>query len=65
VAPQIQRTSLLRGTLRNQTEISLHVERHLNQCGVTVEGLAVLGADLLLGLRAPSVDGNAFVCASP
>jgi len=61
VAPQIQRTSLLRDTLRKQAEISLHVERQLNQCGVTVERLTVLGTNLLLGLRAPSVDGNAFV----
>lgn len=61
VAPQIQRTALLRDMLRNQEALSSHVERRLDECGVTVEGLAVLGNDLLLGLRAPSVGGSAFV----
>lgn len=65
VAPQIQRTSLLRDMLRNQAALSPYVERRLDECGVTIEGLAVLGNDMLLGLRAPSVDGNAFVVRVP
>jgi hypothetical protein len=61
VAPQIERTAFLRDTLRAQQELSPYAERHLNQCGVNIEGMAILGADMLLGLRAPSVNGNAYI----
>ncbi|WP_102961003.1 DUF6910 family protein [Mangrovicella endophytica] len=33
--------------------------------GLNIEGLAVVGDDLLVGLRAPSVDGNAVVLSVP
>jgi len=61
VSVQIERTALLREALRLQPALSLYVERQLDQCGVTVEGLAVQGDQLFLGLRAPSIDGDAFL----
>lgn len=62
-AAEIQRTDLLRQTLK--THFADHAEKPLDQNGVTIEGLAFLGGDMLLGLRGPSVDGKAFVMRVP
>lgn len=60
-ASQIKKTALLRDTLRAQPDLSPYAERRLDQCGVNIEGMAVLGTDMLFGLRAPSVKGNAYI----
>ncbi|BCH28882.1 hypothetical protein MesoLjLc_08120 [Mesorhizobium sp. L-8-10] len=58
-AAEIQRTDLLRETLK--AEFADHAEKPLDENGVTIEGIAFLNGDMLLGLRGPSIDGEAFV----
>lgn len=61
VAPEIKPTTQLRETLRAQIELAPYIERRLDQCGVTIEGLAAIRGELMFGLRAPSVDSHAFI----
>lgn len=60
-APEIQRTAFLRNVLKAHPDLAAFAEQPLEKRGVTIEGLAVRGDDLLLGLRAPSDSGKAFV----
>jgi hypothetical protein len=60
-APQIETTALLRTVIKNQPLLAPFAEQPLNKGGVTIEGLAVHGTDLLFGFRAPAEGGNAFV----
>ena len=54
VAVQIERTNLLRETIKNTEKLAAFAEQPLEKNGVTVEGMAVRGSDLWLGLRGPS-----------
>lgn len=60
-APEIERTALIRTVLKDHPDLAPFAERPLDADGVTIEGLAVRGDDLLLGLRSPSPGGKAFV----
>ena len=60
-APEIERTALLRETIKNHPLLSAYAERRLDDNGVTIEGHAARGKDLLFGLRGPSDKGRAFV----
>ena len=60
-APEIERTSLLRTVLKDHPDLASFAEQPLDQDGVTIEGLAIRGDDLLLGLRSPAPAGKAFV----
>jgi hypothetical protein len=53
--PAIERTSLLRDTLRNDPVIGSYAEQKLDRNGVVIEGVAGLGENILLGLRSPCI----------
>lgn len=64
-APEIARTDGLRAALRALPQVGSFAEEPLNENGVTIEGLAVLGRSALFGLRSPCIDGHAFVVQVP
>ena len=65
VAPEISRTTLLQETIRNTEPLSAFAEKTLDRNGVTIEGLSVMGEDLLFGLRSPCLSEHALVMRVP
>jgi hypothetical protein len=61
VSKDIAVTSRLRGPLRRNALIRKFYDQPLSQGGTNIEGIAVKGGWMYLGLRGPSVKGNAFV----
>ncbi|MBY5549919.1 DUF3616 domain-containing protein [Rhizobium leguminosarum] len=55
VASEIDRTSKLRGIIKDQAELAPFAEQNLDQNGANIEGMAAQGSDLLFGFRAPTV----------
>ncbi|MDX0537072.1 DUF3616 domain-containing protein [Sinorhizobium medicae] len=64
-SPEVERTALLRETIKSHPELAGRAEQPLDQNGATIEGLSVLGSDLLFGFRAPCQDANAYVMRVP
>ncbi len=60
-APEIERTALLRETIRNTDGLEAQAEQPLDRNGVTIEGIAVEGDSLLLGLRSPCLAEQALI----
>jgi hypothetical protein len=60
-APEVARTPLLRPTLQAQPDLSGLAEELLDLNGVSIEGLAVDGADLLFGFRSPCLGSEAML----
>lgn len=59
----LQKSTKVRAALRGAPVIGPWMEQPLPAGGVNIEGLAVGGGRMFLGLRAPSVDGRAFIVA--
>jgi hypothetical protein len=64
-SPNIERTALLRETIKGHPELAGRAEQPLDQNGVTIEGLAVEGDALLFGLRSPCHAANAYLMRVP
>jgi hypothetical protein len=64
-APDIERTALLRGTIKGQAFLAPYAEQRLQQNGVSVEGMAILDGQLLIGFREPVLYESAFVMRVP
>ena len=59
---RVETTFRLAGVLRHATIVNAHFGKDLNgDNGLNIEGLAVQGDQLIVGLRGPSVDGRAFL----
>ncbi|MCG5235909.1 DUF3616 domain-containing protein [Xanthobacter oligotrophicus] len=65
VAPQIKSATTLGPAIAKLPEIGQFAPKKLDENGVTVEGLAILGDEALFGLRGPCIAGNAFVVRAP
>ncbi|TDR88084.1 DUF3616 domain-containing protein [Enterovirga rhinocerotis] len=65
VAAEITRSAALRAAIRAHPDLAAHAEKSPEAGGVTVEGVAVDGENLLLGLRSPAPGGDAFVVSLP
>lgn len=59
--PEISRTSLLRIALQEVKDLQPYAEQKLDRNGITIEGIAVQGQEVLLGLRSPCLDQSAFI----
>ncbi|RJF89925.1 DUF3616 domain-containing protein [Oleomonas cavernae] len=59
------RTYRLSDVLRQAPDIGAYFAKPLADGGLNIEGLAVAGGTLLVGLRAPSSDGKAFIVSVP
>ena len=57
----VESSSRLRGAIRDGDTIRKFFKRRLAKKGVNIEGIAVRDGRMHLGLRAPSLRGNAFV----
>jgi len=58
----VQTTYRLADALRTAPKIGPFFGKHLLQeDGVNIEGLAVIGEDLVVGLRSPTIEGHAFL----
>ncbi len=60
-ATEISRTALLREVLKSSDSLGPHAEQKLDRNGITIEGLAVDGDELLFGLRSPCISGHAQI----
>lgn len=65
VAPQIEAAATLGPAIAALPEVGPFATRNLDENGVTVEGLAIVGEEALFGLRAPCIAGHAFVVRAP
>ncbi len=58
----VETTFRLVDVLRNASTVSAYFAKDLNsENGLNIEGLAVQGDQLIIGLRGPSIDGKAFL----
>lgn len=65
VTPKIETTSRLRNVLRNHRDLENSTRQDLDKYGLTIEGVAIKGDTLYVGLRAPLPDGKAAVATVP
>jgi len=61
VPTEIERTGGLRALLMRDVNLKEFAENPLDENGLNIEGLAVLDHTLYFGMRAPSLNGNAFI----
>lgn len=64
-APEIERTAALRETIKALPTVGEHAEGELDRNGVSIEGIAQLGGDLLFGFRSPCIAEKAFAMRVP
>ncbi|WP_167378024.1 DUF3616 domain-containing protein [Rhizobium gallicum] len=64
-SPNVERTALLRETIKSRPELADRAEQPLDQNGVTIEGLAMEGDSLLFGFRSPCHTANAYIMRVP
>jgi uncharacterized protein DUF3616 len=64
-ASDVERTTLLRKTLTANTDLSPYADKTLDRNGVTIEGIATIGADMLFGLRSPCLAKSAVIMRVP
>ncbi|MDB5593976.1 MAG: hypothetical protein JWM36_937 [Hyphomicrobiales bacterium] len=61
----VELTFRLGESLAAAPRVGAYFGKDLDQNGVNVEGVAVMGDTLYAGLRAPSLDGETFIVATP
>jgi uncharacterized protein DUF3616 len=64
-APDVERTTLLRETIISNADLGPYADKTLNRNGVTIEGIATIGADMLFGLRSPCLAESAAIMHVP
>lgn len=65
VAPQIERTSRLADAIKSNPDLKPFAGQTLDNNGVTIEGIAELGGDMLFGLRSPCLADHALILHVP
>lgn len=64
IAPAIQTSAKLREAIRTAEPVGPFAEKPLNANGVNIEGIAIVGDRLYVGLRGPSLEGRAFILSA-
>ncbi|CTQ54519.1 hypothetical protein LP7551_03053 [Roseibium album] len=63
--PDVERTTLLRETIKTNADLSPYADKTLDRNGVTIEGIATIGTDMLFGLRSPCLAKSAVIVRVP
>ena len=64
-AKKIGMTTLLQQTIRDNPDLGGFAGRKLDRNGVTIEGLSLMGRELLFGLRSPCLSAQAVILHVP